>query len=78
MNMKTITPALLLLVVLSCGKSPNTASVNNADLTRRATPVAVGEIAPDFTLDDHNGQKITLSATRGAAPTVLAFYRGNW
>lgn len=78
MKMKTITTVLLLLVVSSCAKPPNTASVNNAELTPRANPVAVGEMAPDFTLEDQNGQKITLSAARGTAPTVLAFYRGNW
>jgi cytochrome oxidase Cu insertion factor (SCO1/SenC/PrrC family) len=78
MNMKTVTALLLLLFVSSCAKGPNTGSANNADLTPRATPVAVDEMAPDFTLEDQNGQKITLSAARGTAPTVLAFYRGNW
>lgn len=78
MKLKTVTPLLLLLFALSCAKGPNTASVNNADLTPRSTPVAIGELAPDFTLEDQNGQKITLSAARGTAATVLAFYRGNW
>jgi len=76
--MKTVATFLLLLLVSSCTKEPNTASVKDADLTPRTTPVAVGEIAPNFTLEDQNGQKITLAAARRTAPTVLAFYRGNW
>jgi len=44
----------------------------------RAGPVAVGEIAPDFTLIDQNGRKHTLSAERGRQPVVLVFYRGYW
>jgi len=44
----------------------------------RATPVAVGEIAPDFTLESHQGTKITLSEARDKSPVVLVFYRGYW
>ncbi len=46
--------------------------------TPRATPVAVGEMAPDFTLEDHQGRKATLSESRGKSPVVLVFYRGYW
>jgi peroxiredoxin len=35
-------------------------------------------MAPDFTLEDQNNRKVTLSAARGSRPTVLVFYRGNW
>ena len=42
------------------------------------SPVAVGEIAPDFTLEDQNGSKVTLSEARGKSPVVLVFYRGYW
>ena len=45
---------------------------------QRTGPVAVGEVAPDFTLQDQSGQKVTLSATRGKSPVVLVFYRGYW
>ena len=41
-------------------------------------PGAVGEVAPDFTLEDHNGQKVALSDARGKSPVVLVFYRGYW
>jgi len=44
----------------------------------RTSPVAVGEMAPDFTLADHEGQEITLSKARGKSPVVLVFYRGYW
>ena len=44
----------------------------------RAKPVAVGETAPDFTLSDHNGNKVTLSESKGKSPVVLVFYRGYW
>jgi peroxiredoxin len=40
--------------------------------------VAVGELAPDFTLEDQNGNKVTLSEARGKSPVVLVFYRGYW
>lgn len=45
---------------------------------KRGTPVGVGDIAPDFTLDDRDGRKHTLSAERGKRPVVLVFYRGHW
>lgn len=44
----------------------------------RATPVAVGEMAPDFTLESHQGTKITLAESREKSPVVLVFYRGYW
>jgi len=47
-------------------------------MTQRVTTVTVGETAPDFTLDDQNRRKITLSESRGKSPVVLVFYRGYW
>lgn len=45
--------------------------------TRSKTePLKVGEIAPDFSLLDQNGKKITLSKAKNAV--VLVFYRGYW
>ena len=44
----------------------------------RKTPVAVGETAPDFTLQDQNGQTVKLSASRGQRPVAIVFYRGYW
>ena len=44
----------------------------------RTSPIAVGEVAPDFTLEDQGGRKVTLSEARGKQPVVLVFYRGYW
>ncbi len=40
--------------------------------------VAVGTIAPDFTLESKDGGPITLSQFRGKKIVVLVFYRGHW
>ncbi|MET0705056.1 MAG: peroxiredoxin [Mycobacterium sp.] len=36
--------------------------------------LAVGALAPDFTLKDQNGQPVTLSAYRGAKSVLLVFF----
>ncbi|HUO84911.1 MAG TPA: redoxin domain-containing protein [Thermoanaerobaculia bacterium] len=38
---------------------------------------AMAQKAPDFTLTNHRGEEVTLSAALGS-PVVLAFYRGHW
>lgn len=40
--------------------------------------VAIGDVAPDFTLASFGGEPITLSQYRGAKEVVLVFYRGHW
>jgi cytochrome oxidase Cu insertion factor (SCO1/SenC/PrrC family) len=40
--------------------------------------VKVGDVAPDFTLENVDGTKITLSDFRGKKNVVLVFYRGHW
>ncbi|MFH1764061.1 MAG: redoxin domain-containing protein [Gemmatimonadota bacterium] len=40
--------------------------------------VAVGTMAPDFSLRTIAGDTLTLSALRGAKNVVLVFYRGHW
>ena len=77
MNLRLSGALLLLLVSLSCETLP-TGPGGPPDLKPRNTPVQVGEMTPGFSLDDQNGQKITLSSVRASAPTVLVFYRGNW
>ncbi len=44
----------------------------------RTTPVAVGEAAPDFTLESSTGVRISLAESLASGPTVLVFYRGHW
>jgi len=43
-----------------------------------ARRITTGDIAPDFTLTDHEGRTRSLSAERGKRPVVLVFYRGHW
>ncbi|HEY8120374.1 MAG TPA: hypothetical protein VII78_03590 [Myxococcota bacterium] len=40
--------------------------------------LAVGGIAPDFTLSDADGVSRRLSELCAARPLVLVFYRGHW
>jgi cytochrome oxidase Cu insertion factor (SCO1/SenC/PrrC family) len=40
--------------------------------------VKVGDVAPDFTLESHEGKQISLSDYRGKKHVVLIFYRGRW
>ena len=40
--------------------------------------VAVGDVAPDFTLPQYGGGNVTLSQFRGNKNVVLVFYRGFW
>jgi cytochrome oxidase Cu insertion factor (SCO1/SenC/PrrC family) len=40
--------------------------------------VKVGDKAPDFTLENMDGKKISLSGFRGKKNVVLVFYRGYW
>ena len=40
--------------------------------------VAVGDVAPDFSLVNYEGTVTTLSDFRGEKNVVLQFYRGHW
>lgn len=40
--------------------------------------VAVGTVAPDFTLEAKDSGTVTLSQFRGKKSVVLVFYRGHW
>ncbi len=40
--------------------------------------VAVGDVAPDFTLPAHRGGTVTLSDFREKRDVILVFYRGHW
>ena len=63
--------ALLFSLALSGQSQTSTVSV-------RSTPIGVGDIAPDFTLEDQNHKQITLSDAHSQSPVVLVFYRGYW
>ncbi len=40
--------------------------------------IAVGEIAPNFTLPDATGELVNLHSKLNEGPVVLSFYRGGW
>lgn len=40
--------------------------------------LAVGHMAPDFTLNSYSGDVVTLSDFRGEKVVLLVFYRGHW
>ncbi len=69
-----LTSFLQLLLLLSVSMAANWKSPSDS----RNTPIAIGEVAPDFTLEDQNKNKVILSAARGKSPVVLVFYRGYW
>jgi cytochrome oxidase Cu insertion factor (SCO1/SenC/PrrC family) len=81
-GMKTSVIALLLTLAPALSGAPGqTASAPQQPppaRTARAAPLGVGEAAPDFTLDDQRGRKVTLSEARAKGPVVLVFYRGYW
>lgn len=68
----------LIIVSIACTSKMKSSLTNDGDPQPRSSPVAVGEMAPDFTLEDQNNRKVTLSSALGSMPTVLVFYRGNW
>lgn len=49
-------------------------SLTPFDLAR----VKVGDLAPDFVLENMDGQRISLSGFRGKKNVVLVFNRGYW
>jgi cytochrome oxidase Cu insertion factor (SCO1/SenC/PrrC family) len=77
MKIKLTGAFTLVLIALSCSNS-GVNSGPRAELQPRTNPVQVGEVAPNFILEDQNGQKVTLTDLRESGPTVLAFYRGDW
>ena len=77
MNLRVLAAITLIIASFACSKL-NSSLSSAGDLKPRDSPIAVGEMAPDFTLDDHNNRKVTLSSARASMPTILVFYRGNW
>ncbi|MBA3356590.1 MAG: redoxin domain-containing protein [Pyrinomonadaceae bacterium] len=78
MNLRVAAAITLIIGSIACATKLNSSPSGTADLKPRDSPVAVGEMAPDFTLEDQNNRKAKLSSARGSMPTVLVFYRGNW
>jgi len=69
---------ILLVASLSYAGCRRTSESSSEELKPRTSAVQVGEVAPNFTLEDQRNQKVTLSSARGTIPIVLVFYRGYW
>lgn len=56
------------------------ASISSAQkqMMKRDKPISVGEVANNFTLEDENKNKVTLSDSKDKEVVVLVFYRGSW
>lgn len=74
MRLKLAGALAIVIVGLACGANQES---SHEALAIRTSPVQIGEMAPDFTLEDQHNQKVQLSGARGT-PTVLVFYRGYW
>lgn len=66
--MKTLLVALLVFASLSSIGAVNKPS----DMP--APKIKVGDLAPDFTLEDQSGKKVSLHEFRGKKNVALAFY----
>ena len=55
-----------------------TVSSQTSTSSMQSTPIGIGDIAPGFTLEDQNHNKVSLADARGKSPVVLVFYRGYW
>ena len=70
---------LTLATWLVMGSEPRLGPHDGLDLPGIDTGrVAVGDIAPDFSLMSYAGTVTTLSDFRGEKNVVLQFYRGYW
>jgi cytochrome oxidase Cu insertion factor (SCO1/SenC/PrrC family) len=63
----------LLLALLVAGSLAPAFAADKSD-TMPAPKIKVGDIAPDFTLEDQNGNKVSLHQFRGKKNVALAFY----
>lgn len=68
--MRGYTPCLLALALFAA------AVAHAADEKPAPQPPAIGEVAPDFTLANLKGEKVTLSAIADQGPVVLVVLRG--
>jgi peroxiredoxin len=78
MKLRSIAGLFVLFCSIAFTTVANPFASDPRDEMKRSTPVSVGEQAPDFKLEDIDGNQVTLSATHGKVPTVLVFYRGYW
>jgi hypothetical protein len=73
--------AALLLLAAACDPAARRAlgPVDGHELPPSDTGrVAVGDVAPDFSLASYDDGVVTLSELRGQKEVILLFYRGYW
>jgi len=52
--------------------------MSNIEENKRARTLKIGDLAPDFTLEDQNGDTFSLSEFRGNFNVFIAFYPGDF
>lgn len=87
MNKRAVPLIAALLVLGGCAPertpagsgtpSSANATTSRASSERTPKPPPVGQAAPDFSLADLDGDRVTLADARGRN-AVLVFYRGHW
>jgi len=65
---------LWLALVLTVSFLPASYAANNKPDETPAPKIKVGDVAPDFTLQDQNGNKVSLHDFKGKKNVALAFY----
>jgi cytochrome oxidase Cu insertion factor (SCO1/SenC/PrrC family) len=78
MSFRNLAALVLLVATIAQPSFSRVLWGNQNNESKRAAPIGVGDEAPDFTLEDLQGNQVTLSSTRGKTPTVLVFFRGYW
>ena len=74
-----VTVVLILGTWVVMGSEPRLGPHDGSDLPAVDTGrVAIGDVAPDFSLMSYAGTVTTLSDFRGDKNVVLVFYRGYW
>ncbi len=53
-------------------------AIKELDQSGTVTGIKAGDKAPDFTLENHLGDKVELYSVLKEGPVVLTFYRGAW
>jgi len=71
--MKKLSALAVLLALSFAVAAPAARATKTADAPEVKAPVALGEVAPDFTLPDAGGRRHTLASLKGKSGTVLIF-----
>jgi len=79
MNSKLVLPLLFIFSIVYAPAFAQLGPKDGANLPATDLErVKVDQAAPDFTLEDMTGKRISLSDYRGKKNLVLVFYRSHW